>query len=416
MLVCHRRAGKTVASINDVVARALKEGKADGRYAYVAPYYSQAKAIAWDYLLHYSEPVRRASSATELSVELVNGARVRLYGADNPDALRGIYLDGALLDEYADFRPSVYPLVIRPMLMDRGGWTTWIGTPKGHNAFYEVRQQAIRERALGWYHLELKASSTGILSPQELADARRSMSADQFDQEFECSFEAAIPGAVWGKELREVEAAGRIRPLKAEPGVPVHTSWDLGRDDATAIWFWQTLRGEVRYLDYYENHLEDVEHYAAVVKARAEDNGWTYGDHWLPADAKARHLGTKHSVWEQLQANGVRPRAVLMTEVRDGIEAGRLVLERATFDAGNCERGLESLRMYQREYDEDLKRFKDVPRHDWASHGADAFRYSAVAWREARKAAPGPAKPKPGTFDWLTRDERPERSPYRRRA
>ena len=138
IVIAHRRAGKTVACINDLIIKAGLENKPNGRYAYIAPYHSQAKSIAWDYLLRYSQPLYRKHNQSELWVELVNGSRIRLFGADNPDALRGMYLDGVILDEYADMKPSVWGSVLRPLLSDRAGWAVFIGTPKGHNAFYDI--------------------------------------------------------------------------------------------------------------------------------------------------------------------------------------------------------------------------------------------------------------------------------------
>jgi phage terminase large subunit-like protein len=141
IIVAHRRCGKTVACINDLIVRALLENKKHGQYAYICPYYAQSKAVAWQYLERFAQPVLSKSNQSELWVELINGARIRLYGADNPDSLRGLYLDGAVLDEFADMKPRLFGEIIRPLLTDRQGWATFIGTPKGHNAFYDIYNQ-----------------------------------------------------------------------------------------------------------------------------------------------------------------------------------------------------------------------------------------------------------------------------------
>jgi hypothetical protein len=142
---------------------------------------------------------------------------IRLYGADNPDSLRGPYLDGVVLDEFADMKPEVWHEVVRPMLADRRGWATFIGTPKGKNEFYKLYQNALKDQT--WFHMILKASESGIIAPTELADLQREMGEDQYQQEFECSFEAAIKGAFYAEEMRTMLAEGRIRPIKIETDV-----------------------------------------------------------------------------------------------------------------------------------------------------------------------------------------------------
>ena len=169
VVVAHRRCGKTVACINDLIYRALTEEKENARYAYIAPYYAQAKSIAWDYLQRFAQPVMAKSNQSELWVELLNGARIKLFGADNPDALRGLYLDGVVLDEYADMRPRMWGEIIRPLLADRLGWAVFIGTPKGHNAFYDVYNNATKNDS--WYVKTLRASQTKLLPDSEIGRA-----------------------------------------------------------------------------------------------------------------------------------------------------------------------------------------------------------------------------------------------------
>jgi phage terminase large subunit len=383
VLVCHRRAGKTVATICDTIRRAITENKPDARYAYIAPYYAQAKNIAWDYLLRFAEPAIVKANQSELWVELVNGAKIRLFGADNPDALRGLYLDGAVLDEYADMKPRLWGEIIRPLLTDRKGWATFIGTPKGHNTFYDIYQYATIHRD-EWYSKVLRASQSNLIDQDELDDALKSMSIDQYQQEFECSFEAAILGAIYGTELRLITDANRITKVECDPMFPVHTAWDLGYNDATAIWWYQVVHGEIRVLDYHEAHGQPIVYYANQIKERP----FEYGTHWLPHDARAKTLASGgKSIIEQLidklpQKSGNLFKIVPNLSLQDGIQATRMALARTWFDAMKCQEGIECLRQYQREYDEDKKVFRDKPRHDWTSHGADAFRMLSIAWRD----------------------------------
>jgi hypothetical protein len=384
IVVAHRRCGKTVACINDLIVRASLEGKKDGRYAYVAPYYSQAKNIAWDYLVRFAEPVLAKANQSELWVELINGSRIRLFGADNPDALRGLYLDGIVLDEYADMRPRIWGEIVRPLLADRLGWAVFIGTPKGHNAFWDLYNNASKDDR--WYVKTLRASQTGLLPESELVDAAKSMSEDQYLQEFECDFESAILGAFYGKEMRQLTDQGRITDVDHDPMFPVHTAWDLGYSDDTAIWFFQVVHGEIRLLDYHYSNGQPVAFYAGIVQSRQQERGYEYGYHYLPHDARAKTLASNRSVIEQLgdKLPMKSLRIVPNLGLQDGIQASRLALTRAWFDH-KCEDGIECLRQYQREYDEDKKVFRDKPRHDWTSHGADAWRYLSIVWKDEAK-------------------------------
>jgi len=390
-IVAHRRAGKTVACINDLIRRAIIDGKEHGRYAYVAPYYSQAKAVAWDYLLRYSEPVRTTANASELWVELLNGARIRLFGADNPDALRGLYLDGVIMDEVADMRPRVWGEIIRPLLSDRQGWAVFIGTPKGKNEFWSIWQQA--NRSPDWMAVMLRASETGIVEASELQDAAVTMTEDQYQQEFECSFEAALLGAYYGREINQLRADGRFKRVEYDPAIPVHTAWDLGYSDDTAIWWYQVVRGEVHILEHHSSSGQDMDYYIGLVRSKP----YKYGTHYLPHDARAKTLASGgKSIQEQMaKAFGWGCiRIVPELSVQDGIQAVRLMFPRCWFDLAT-EEGLETLAQYQREYDEEKKAFRDKPRHDWTSHTADAFRMLAVAWREEAK----PKEQEPARFE-----------------
>lgn len=387
-LVCHRRAGKTVACIADLVDAALRCKLPDPRFAYLAPFFTQAKDVAWVYLKRMVRDIPGAeTNESELRVDLPNGGRVRLYGADNYDRLRGLFLDGVVLDEFADMDPRAWPEVIRPALSDRKGWATFIGTPKGRNAFFEVYSRA--EVDDDWFSLMLKADTSGLIDAEELEDARRSMTPEQFAQEYLCSFEAAIIGAYYGKEMAEAERTGRIRQIAYDHNVPVQTAWDLGHSDSTAIWFFQMVGPQVHVIDFYENHGQQLPHYAAVLASK----GYHYGDHWFPQDVKATVLGMDRSRVETLTNLKIKPRIVMEHKVMDGINAGRVMFDRVWFDADRCKDGLEALRQYKADFDEKKKAFKDAPRHDWASHPADAFRYLAMAWREV--VVPAADKPKP---------------------
>ena len=382
VLVCHRRAGKTVATIADIIRRAVMEKKENARYAYIAPYYAQAKNIAWDYLLRFAEPSIVKANQSELWVELVNGAKIRLFGADNPDALRGLYLDGVVLDEYADMKPRLWGEIVRPLLTDRQGWATFIGTPKGHNAFYDIYTEA--QKNDNWYVKTLRADVSGLLPEAELLDAQATMSANQYEQEFLCSFEAAILGAYYGQEMRRITDLDRITTVDYDPMFPCHTAWDLGFNDSTSIWWFQVVYGEIRVLDHHSSNGQSVPFYTMLIQQKEDEFGYKYGYHYLPHDARAKTMASGgKSIIEQFatKIDIKHLKIVPNLSLQDGIQATRLALTRAWFD-NRCEEGIECLRQYQREWDDDKKVFRDRPKHDWTSHSSDAFRYLSIVWKD----------------------------------
>jgi hypothetical protein len=244
-------------AINELQKGALTCQLPRPRYAYIGPTYTQSKSVAWDYAQFYAKPIPGVSAnQSELRVDYPNEGQVRLFGADNPDSLRGLYLDGVVLDEYQMHPPKTFTEVIGPTLVDRGGWALFLGTPSGKNQFYDMAQEAKRRQMAGdkdWFFAEYRASQTGLLSAEFLSQQRSMMTQDEYDQEFECSFEAAVKGAIYASELLTARSEGRVTRVPYEPVLSVDTAWDLGVGDATAIWFVQRTRGgEVRVIDYYE--------------------------------------------------------------------------------------------------------------------------------------------------------------------
>jgi hypothetical protein len=385
-IVAHRRAGKTVAAINDLIRAATACQLPEPRYAYVAPFTSQAKDVAWSYLRQYTAPIAGArASVSELRVDLPGGARIRLYGADNYNRLRGIYLDGVVLDEYADMDPRAWSEVIRPALADRQGWAAFIGTPKGRNAFFELYERAAASPE--WFALRLKASTTGLIPHEELEALKAELSADEYARELETSFEAAIAGAYYAAALNTAEGEGRIGRAPHDPACEVHAAFDLGIADSTAIWLAQFVGREIRLIDYIENSGVALDWYARALRERP----YLYAPLILPHDAMARELGSGLSRVEMLQGLGFSVRIAPRIGVADGIEAVRRLLPRTWIDAGRCEAGLRALRDY-REKSDAKRRIALGPLHDWTSHAADALRYLMTAYEEpeaARKAAAG---------------------------
>ncbi|MGD9725272.1 MAG: hypothetical protein AB7R40_23515 [Nitrospiraceae bacterium] len=396
-IVAHRRFGKTVGCINDKIRAALSNNREfpPPRYSYVAPTYTQAKDIAWGYLKHYSAPIPGIKvSESELWVEYPNSARVRLYGADNYDRMRGLYNDGVTIDEPAQMDPRAWPEVIRPTLSDYQGWASFIGTPQGRDWFYKIDRAENGEELPDWFRLTLKASETGIIKPEELESLRLGLSDEQYAQEFECSFEAAVVGAYYGKLMAAAEQDQRICSVPYEASSAVWTAWDLGIRDATAIWFCQTVGREVHLIDYYESSGADLAHYVNQLRNKP----YAYAGHIVPHDAQAKELGTGKSRLEILESLGLNNVTIAPNHrVEDGINAARVLIQKCWFDARKCSRGVDALKLYRAEFDDKLNAFKPRPVHDWASHGADAFRYLAMGL----DLSPKPVSAKEPDYDWV---------------
>lgn len=382
-IVAHRRCGKTLATVADLITRAIATRKKHAQYAYIAPFYAQAKAVAWNYLKRYAEPVLSgAPKETELSVTLHNGSTIRLFGADNDTALRGMYLDGVVMDEAGDMKPSVWQEVVRPMLSDRNGWAVFIGTPRGRNYFQDIHELSLRDP--DWLGLTLKASETHILPQSELDDARKMMADSAYRQEYECDFYAPVLGAIYADELNAARDEGRITNVPHDPILQVHTAWDLGIDDATAILFFQQHNSQIRIIDYLEHSGEGLPFYASVLKQKP----YIYGNHYAPHDIEVRELGSGLSRLEVARTLGINFTVVPNIPVEEGIHAGRLALSRAWIDSESCGEFVDALNSYRREYDDKLRVFKPKPVHNWASHAADCWRYLSVVSRTNRERSP----------------------------
>jgi len=375
VVVAHRRMGKTVSAINHIIKDAILNQKEAPRYAYIAPTYGQAKRVAWDYLVKYADPLGGSSNISELRVDFW-GRRIQLYGSDNPEALRGQYFDGVILDEIGDQNPKIWTDIVRPALADRKGWCLFIGTPKGHNHFKELRDRAEKEE--GWGLLEFKASETGVVDETELKAAKNEMGESKFRQEFECSFDAPIEGSYYGEILNELEDKKHMQEIPREELSRTFTAWDLGMGDSTSIWVAQLVGSEVRLLDYYENHGVGLDHYVKWIR----DNDYIKAEHILPHDVRVRELGSGKSRLEMLEEAGLEIKIAPRMGLDDGIQAVRRLLPRCWFNVPKVQTGLNCLRNYRRDYDEKRKIFYERPLHDWSSHGSDSFRYLALGLDE----------------------------------
>jgi len=374
----HRRAGKTVALANDLIYGALQCQLRKPQLAYIGPTFTQAKRIAWMYLKDYAESyLAKPPQESELKLTLKNEGTIHVLGADNADALRGMYLDGTVNDEYALWRPSIYSQVIRPALSDRNGWSVFASTPRGKNLFYDVHvDPKKREDPNEWYKLDLRASESGIIDKIELEALRRSLDPEEFAQEYECSFDSALKGAIYASEVDLLFAEGRVLPNLYDPNLETHCVFDLGYTDATVALWWQVdPRTKVKRIIRVRctTGADIFYHIAAIHNFPGE-----VGDVWLPHDARAKNLQTGKSVVEQFLSEGIKPRLVPSHKIRDGISAARRVFPGVEIDLDDTEELVEALKSYRREWNEDLGMFSERPVHDWSSHYCDAYRYFAL--------------------------------------
>jgi phage terminase large subunit len=394
VLVTHRRCGKTVASICDLVGQAVqcpvpaREGDG-GRFAYIAPTYALAKDVAWEMLKAYSRPFwRETPNESELRINLWNGVVIRLYGSDNPDALRGLAFNEVVLDEYADCPPSLFPAVIRPALSDRQGRVVFIGTVRGReNHLWQTYTSAINDPE--WYHALLPASATGLIPQSELAAARRDMGEYRYASEFECDPDSPIVGAYYGEEMRNADLEGRVVPDLEIIDEPIHTAWDLGHDSNMAVFAFQIGDDSLLIHDFIQEAGWFFNDYIREVKERGY-----YGKCFVPHDIAVKDFDSGRTRIQTMVAAGLKPVHVPMHKVEDRINAAKLTLPRCRFNSTKCERGLAGLRGYCSDWDERLKVFKNTPKHDQASHAADAFGYMAMGWKQPRGAESGtPPRP-----------------------
>lgn len=371
-LVCHRRAGKTVAAVNDLIIGALECPLPRPQLAYIAPTYGQAKRIAWEYVKQFAEPLISQVHESELRVTLKNEAKIFLLGAEKADALRGMYLDGAILDEFAQIRPSAVSQVILPSLSDRQGWLVYTGTPTGKNHFYDAFRKAESDPA--WFSLLLKASQSGIIPQEELDMIRGQMDDSDYLQEFECSFDAALKGAIYGAEMERAENEGRIKEYALDPNLPVDVVCDLGFADDTVLGFFQQGPSGILLHEIYSNNEMEWDSYLDEMDNR------DVREVYLPHDARAKNLQTGRSIVEQTIRRGYRPRIVPDHKLRDGIAATRKLLPFLFWNRPLCSGGIEAMKSYRREWDDKLNCYRDRPVHDWTSHVADMVRYLSVVF------------------------------------
>jgi phage terminase large subunit len=382
VVVAHRRCGKTVACINELIKYCVNDTSKMGRYAYISPYFNQSKQVAWDYVKQFTRGIKGTKvNEAELRVDFANGARLQLFGADNADRLRGLFFNGIICDEYADFKPSVWTYVIRPALADKMGWAVLIGTPRGKNSFFDRYTQAANGEG-DWFAVKIKASESGILPESEIVALKSEMSEMAWRQEMECDFEIPVQGAYYAEGLEAAKAEGRIGNVAADPLMTIRSFWDIGgtgaRADSCAIWIAQFIGREIRVLNYYEAQGQPLASHVNWLRS----NGYDKIQCVLPHDGVQHDKVYQVTYESALQEAGFDAFVVKNQgagAATQRIEAARRLFGTMWFNSNQgCLDGLDTLAMYKEKRDE-LRNIGLGPEHDAASHCGDAFGLMAVA-------------------------------------
>lgn len=382
VLVVHRGAGKSILCMNQLLRRALS-GPQYAEYVYLLPLRNQAQRNVWTPIKRFCDPIPGVRyNNTTLEITLPNGAKIMILGADDPEKLRGLHLHGIILDEFADMHVNTWRAV-RPMLTNHQGWVIWIGTPKGHNAFYTKYMQSQEPQRINWYGEILPWWKTGALPEEEIAFAKEDLLPEEFAQELECSFEAALVGSYYGNALAVLRDNKSIssEPLYRDD-LEVHTAWDLGIRDRMSVWFFQLIteispEGKktdyICFIDFEEHSNYGFSEWAEIIKLKTRHYGYRYGTHIAPFDIKNREIGSGISRLETAEQVGIYFEVCPKQDIMDGIELVRRHLPRCKFHSIMCEDGLESLANYKAKTDKAGQGLG--PEHSIWSHAADSIRY-----------------------------------------
>lgn len=415
----HRRAGKDLFAINLISTKAFERV---GTYWHMLPTYKQGRNIVWNgftkegrtFLSYLPDELIANKNSTEMRITFKNGSIYQVVGTDNVNSLVGTNPVGVVMSEYSLHDPAAWDY-LRPILAENGGWALFIYTLRGKNHGYQIGQMAKGNPK--WFYEKLVAGDAGtkrpdgtpVISDEVIEEERKAgMPEELIQQEFFCSADAPLVGAYYSTQMQWLDkqlnkVAGRDGTFTSErfssipwdPNLPVDTAWDLGYDDSTTIWFSQTYNGEERFIDYYENSGESLAHYIKYLNSLP----YTYGYHLAPHDIAVHEYTTGTTRIEAAARLGLKFRTVPKHLVEDGIEAVRGYLPRCWFDKEKCARGIAALREYRKDWNEEMKVFRSTPLHNWASHGADAFRIKA--WGNKRRSKEKKSNRVDDAYDYL---------------
>jgi len=400
--IWHRRAGKDDVCLHWAAVAAFER---PATYWHMLPGYAQGRKAVWTAVNPHTgrrrideafpREIRASTNEQEMFIRFKSGSTWQVVGSDRYDSTVGSPPAGVTFSEWALANPAAWGY-LAPILVENNGWALFITTARGRNHAKSMLDMA--RKTPDWFAQVLNIDDTRAIT-REAVEAQRIEYHGIFgeedgdaliEQEYFCSFDVAVLGTYYGKIIGDLEKNGRLGRVDYDPALEVHTAWDLGITDTMSIWFFQVAGSEIRVIDYYQGHGQPLSFYTKALDAR----GYRYGIDWVPHDAKVKELGTGRTRVETLISLDRNPRLIPNHKVIDGINAVRQILPRCWIDEKSCRVGIEALREYKKEYDEARRVFRDTPCHDWASHPADAFRYLAMAFKEAEPAEEGPPKPR----------------------
>jgi phage terminase large subunit len=405
LLIWHRRAGKDDIQLRQHSVAAFNRV---GTYWHMLPEYAQARKAIWEAINPHSgkrrideafpHEIRSNTRDNDMFIRFKNGSTFQVVGSDNYDSLVGTPPIGLTLSEWALANPTAWAY-LSPILAENGGWAGFISTPRGKNHLKTMYDKFKDDPK--WFCQILTAADTGAISQEAIEDQRKeyqSLFGDEvantlIEQEFFCSFSGAMVGAYYASLIERAEKAGRIRDFEIDRKIPVHTAWDLGKGGRNPIWCFQVIDDVPHIVDFLRPQSDEIEDWVSWLNERGY-----HGTDYVPHDIMVQEWGTRRTRFETLQALGRKPKRVAAVSIEDGRTAARQTINAAVFHATNCELGIDGLRSYRREWDDEMKRFRETPVKDWADHIADGFRYLALAWREAPKG--NTEKPKPKELEY----------------
>lgn len=384
LAIMPRRSGKDIAAFNFCIRYLLKRTCV---IYYIFPTYSQGRKILWDsitntgqrILEYIPKEVIASLNSQEMKIRFTNGSLLQIVGSDNFDSLVGTNPQGVVFSEYALQDPRAYQF-IRPILAANDGWALFISTPRGKNHLWELYN--IAKNSPDWFCYKLSLDDTNHIPLHEIERERAEgiMSEDLIQQEYYCSFDMGVEGSYYAKYLDRMRLKGQIGIVPWEPGFKVHTAWDLGVRDSTAIIFFQVVGQTVRIIDYYDKNKEGLEHYIGVLQSKP----YQYGRHIAPHDIKVREFGSGMTRLDKARHLGITFTIAPNLSIMDGIEAVRTTLPKCWIDETSCKELVKSLEGYRQEYDAKRRVYKENPLHDINSHAADAMRYLALSLPKTR--------------------------------
>ena len=379
--VWHRRAGKDHTCFNIMVKKTQERV---GTYYYVYPTQRQGRKAIWDNttkdgrrFLDFipKEIIAGEINNTEMKIRFKNGSLLQIVGSDNVDLLLSTNPVGIVISEFSLHGSRVWDY-LSPILLENGGWVIFNFTPRGYNHAFDLFEMAKKDPL--WFVQVLTVNDTHVVSLEDIEQQRKEGKSEEFiQQEYYCSFEASLIGAYYAKQMTAMAAEGRITMVPYEPALPVHTFWDLGVGDRTAVGFFQHVGMEWRMIDCYDNYGEGLEHYIKVLQQKP----YVYKDHWAPHDIRVKEFGSGKTRYETARSLGINFRIVPKIELEDGINAARMALQTLYIDKNKCSMFVRAMQEYTHEWDDMRQCFSDNPLHDWTSDFADMFRYFAVSQR-----------------------------------